>query len=41
MSHALVSTTVYTVEVSSKEMRGTLSVLEAVLRYGLVAIVTG
>ena len=33
ISHALLATTVYTVEVASKEMRGTFSVMEAVLRY--------
>ena len=32
ISHALLATTVYTVEISSKEMRGTYSVLESVLR---------
>ena len=35
ISHALLATTVYTVEVASKEMRGTFSVMEAVLRYAL------
>ena len=34
-SHALVATTVYTVEISSRDMRGTFSLLEAVLRYEL------
>ena len=33
ISHALVSTTVYTIEVSSRDMRGTFSLLEAVSRY--------
>ena len=33
VSHALLATTVYTVEVASKEMRGTYSLWEAVLRY--------
>ena len=32
VSNALLATTVYTVEVASKEMRGTYSLLEAVLR---------
>ncbi|XP_023343548.1 facilitated trehalose transporter Tret1 [Eurytemora carolleeae] len=32
VSHALICTTVYTIEVSSVEMRGTYSVLESVLR---------
>ena len=32
VSHALLATTVYTVEIASKEMRGTFSVMEAVLR---------
>jgi len=32
VSHAIISTTVYTVEVSSKEMRGTFSMMESVLR---------
>ena len=32
ISHALVTTTVYTIEISSKDMRGTFSLLEAVLR---------
>ena len=32
VSHALLATTVYTVEVASKEMRGTYSLWEAVLR---------
>ena len=36
ISHALLATTVYTVEVASKEMRGTFSVMEAVLRYDSV-----
>ena len=31
-SHALVSTTVYSVEIASKEMRGTFSLWESVLR---------
>ena len=33
ISAALLATTVYTVEVASKEMRGTFSVMEAVMRY--------
>lgn len=32
ISHAFVTTTVYTVEISSRDMRGTFSLLEAVLR---------
>jgi len=32
VSHAIISTTVYTVEVTSKEMRGTFSMMESVLR---------
>ena len=32
ISHALLTTTVYTVEISSREMRGTYSLLESVLR---------
>ena len=32
IGHAVVSTTVYTVEVTTKEFRGTFSVLESVLR---------
>ena len=32
ISHALLTTTVYTVEVASKEMRGTYSLMESVLR---------
>jgi SP family facilitated glucose transporter-like MFS transporter 8 len=32
MSHAIISTTVYTVEISSKELRGSFSVLESVIR---------
>ena len=32
ISHALVTTTIYTIEVSSRDMRGTFSLLEAVLR---------
>lgn len=32
VSHALLTTTVYTIEVSSREMRGTYSMLESVLR---------
>ena len=32
VSHALIITTVYTVEVASRDLRGTLSQLEAVLR---------
>ena len=32
ISNALLTTTVYTVEVASKDMRGTYSLLEAVLR---------
>ena len=32
ISHGLLTTTVYTVEISSKEMRGTYSLLESVLR---------
>ena len=32
ISHALICTTVYTVEISSKELRGSFSVLESVLR---------
>lgn len=32
ISHALLTTTVFTVEISSKEMRGTYSLLESVLR---------
>ena len=33
ISHAFVTTTVYTTEVSSRDMRGTFSMLESVLRY--------
>ena len=36
VSHALLATTVYTVEIASKEMRGTYSLWEAVLRYVLI-----
>ena len=32
ISHAFICTTVYTIEISSKELRGTFSVLESVLR---------
>jgi len=32
VSHAIISTTVYTVEISSKDMRGTFSMFESVLR---------
>lgn len=32
VGHALLTTTVYTVEIASKEMRGTYSVFESVLR---------
>ena len=32
ISHAIISTTVYTVEISSKELRGSFSVLESVIR---------
>ena len=32
VSHALLTTTVYTVEVASRDMRGTYSLLESVLR---------
>jgi len=39
VSHALLSTTVYNIEVSSNEMRGTCSVLESVLRcFGCVLV---
>ena len=39
VSHALLTTTVYTVEISSKEMRGTYSLLESVLRcFGCLVI---
>jgi hypothetical protein len=31
-SHALVTTTVYTVEITSRDVRGTFSLFEAVLR---------
>ena len=34
IGHAVITTTVYTVEVTSKEMRGSYSLLEAVLRFG-------
>jgi len=41
VSHALLTTTVYTVEISSKEMRGTYSLLESVLRcFGCLLIYT-
>ncbi len=33
VGHAVITTTVYTVEVASKEMRGSYSLLEAVLRW--------
>jgi hypothetical protein len=33
VGHAIITTTVYTVEVASKDMRGSYSLLEAVLRY--------
>lgn len=33
ISHAFVTTTVYTTEVSSRDMRGTFSMFESVLRY--------
>lgn len=33
ISHALITTTVYTVEITSREMRGTLSLWESVIRY--------
>ena len=32
VGHAIITTTVYTVEIASKEMRGSYSLLEAVLR---------
>lgn len=39
VSHALLSTSVYTIEVSSTDMRGTYSVLESVLRcFGCVTV---
>jgi len=34
ISHAIISTTVYTIEITSREMRGSLSILESVLRCG-------
>ena len=33
ISHAMVTTIVYTTEVSSRDMRGTFSLFESVLRY--------
>jgi hypothetical protein len=36
VSTAIITTTVYTVEVSSKNMRGTFSLIESVLRSVLV-----
>ena len=33
VSTAIITTTVYTVEVSSKDMRGSFSLIESVLRY--------
>ena len=35
VGNALVTTTVYTVEVASKEMRGTYSLWESVVRHGV------
>lgn len=35
VSHAMVTTTVYTVEVASKDLRGTLSLWEGAVRWGL------
>ena len=32
VSHALITTTVYNIEIASKDLRGTLSLIEAVVR---------
>ena len=36
VSHALLTTTIYTVEIASRDMRGTFCLMESVLRYNTI-----